>query len=159
MRKYETFFIMDPDMPDEMTHAADERIKGVVASQGGTVMGYEPWGKNKLAYPIKKRTRGLYVLMEYAGGPALVAELERIMRLDERVLKFITVKLDDRFDPAKEEARPNAKPAFAVDEKSSFSGVPGNDEDVEGEEEEEEGARIFPKTTSRKICPAKRSPF
>ncbi len=141
MRKYETFFIMDPDMPDEMTHAADERVKGVVASQGGTVLSYEPWGKNKLAYPIKKRTRGLYVLMEYAGGPALVAELERIMRLDERVLKFITVKLDDRFDPAKEEAGPGAKPAFVVGdaEESSFYEAPVDDEDEDEEGEKDEG--------------------
>jgi small subunit ribosomal protein S6 len=135
MRKYETFFIMDPDMPDEVTQAADERIKGVVASQGGSVLSYEPWGKNKLAYPIKKRTRGLYVLMEYAGGPALVAELERIMRLDERVLKFITVKLDDRFDPTREEPRSSAKPAFGVEDTSDL--------DVSGDNDEEESDEGF----------------
>ncbi len=135
MRKYETFFIMDPDLPDEMNQAADERVKGVVASQGGTVLSYEPWGKNKLAYPVKKRTRGLYVLMAYTGGPALVAELERIMRLDERILKFITVKLDDRFDPAKEEARPSERPAFHEEESGAGATADSSeDEDEEGEE-------------------------
>lgn len=130
MRKYETFFIMDPDLPEEMNNAADEKIKGVVASQGGTVLSYEPWGKNKLAYPVKKRTRGLYVLMAYTGGSALVAELERIMRLDERILKFITVKLDDRFDPAKEEeAPPVEKPAPGEEESGEGAGAQSSEEE------------------------------
>ncbi len=130
MRKYETFFIMDPDLPEEMNNAADEKIKGVVASQGGTVLTYEPWGKNKLAYPIKKRTRGLYVLMAYSGESALVAELERIMRLDERILKFITVKLEDRFDPAKEEkAPPEEKPASGEEESGEEAGAESSEEE------------------------------
>ncbi len=136
MRKYETFFIVDPDLPDEVSQAADDKIKGVVASQGGAVLSYEPWGKNKLAYPVKKRTRGSYILMQYAGGPALVAELERIMRLDERVLKFITVKLDDRFDPAREESSPNAKAAFG-EEGAGAGGELGSPSQEEGEDTEE----------------------
>ena len=104
MRKYETFFILDPDLPDEVNTAVDEKLQSVIASNGGTLLNCVPWGKRKLAYPVKKRIRGHYVLMEFAGGPELVSELERNMRLDERVLKFITVKLDDRFDPEKEES-------------------------------------------------------
>lgn len=115
MRKYETFFILDPDLPDEVNTAVDDKLQSVIGSNGGTVLSCVPWGKRKLAYPVKKRIRGHYVLMEYAGGPELVSELERNMRLDERVLKFITVKLDDRFDPEKEEAR-RASAASASDE-------------------------------------------
>jgi small subunit ribosomal protein S6 len=103
MRKYETFFIIDPDLTEEAYNLAGEKLKGIVNGNGGVVLTYVPWGKKKLAYPVKKRTQGLYILMEYCGGAALVAELERNMRLDERVLKFITVKLEDRFDPEKEE--------------------------------------------------------
>lgn len=136
MRKYETFFIMDPDLPDEMTSAADEKIRGIVTAQGGMVISYEPWGKKRLAYPVKKRSRGLYILMEYAGGPTLVAELERNMRLDERVLKFITVKLDDRFDPAKEEAREVSRRAFG-DEEEGGAGAATSDAELEGEAEAE----------------------
>lgn len=102
MRKYETFFIMDPDLPDDVVSAADDKLKSVVAANQGEVLTYASWGKKKLAYPVKKRTRGHYILMEYIGGPKLVAELERNMRLDERVLKFITVLLDERYDPEKE---------------------------------------------------------
>jgi small subunit ribosomal protein S6 len=122
MRKYETFFIIDPDLTEEALTLASEKIKGIVNANGGGVLTYVPWGKKKLAYPVKKRTQGLYILMEYGGGPELVAELERNMRLDERVLKFITVKLDDRFDPDKEESREIVTPAaFEEDEEMADS--------------------------------------
>ena len=71
MRKYETFFIADPDLPDETNSAVDNKVQSIVTSNGGEVLTYVPWGKRKLAYAIRKRTRGLYVLMEYAGGPSL----------------------------------------------------------------------------------------
>jgi small subunit ribosomal protein S6 len=143
MRKYETFFIVDPDLSDDVVAAVDDKVKAVVTNNGGNVLNYTPWGKKKLAYPVKKRTRGLYVLMEYAGGSDLVAELERNMRLDERVLKFITVLLEDRYDPAKEEARKAAaSPAFSEDEDAEGKGLDAIEEEDEsidedmGEEEE-----------------------
>jgi small subunit ribosomal protein S6 len=133
MRKYETFFILDPDLPDEVNNIVDEKLKTVVASKGGMVLSYVPWGKKKLAYPVKKRTRGHYILMEYAGGAELVAELERNMRLDERVLKFITVLLDDRFDPEQEEARRAAAALPPSEEEGKAgglsSGSPADDEE------------------------------
>lgn len=145
MRKYETFFIVDPDLPDEVNTVVDEKVKAVVGSNGGEVLAYIPWGKKKLAYPVKKHTRGLYILMEYSGGPELVAELERNMRLDERILKFITVKLEDRFDPEKELARAVVTPpSFGEDEEGSgkpaaaFEGEEEPQEDIEGEEVEED---------------------
>jgi small subunit ribosomal protein S6 len=122
MRKYETFFIIDPDLTEEAYTLTSEKLKGVVTANGGAVLTYVPWGKKKMAYPVKKRNQGLYILMEYGGGPELVAELERNMRLDERVLKFITVKLEDRFDPDKEESREIATPAvFEEDEQMGES--------------------------------------
>jgi small subunit ribosomal protein S6 len=138
MRKYETFFIIDPDLPDEVTVAVDEKVKSIVGANGGEVITYVPWGKKKLAYPVKKRSRGLYVLMEYAGGSQLVAELERNMRLDERVLKFITVKLDDRYDPEKEAARRAAMslPSFGEDEDTEGKGLAPLAEEEEDTAEE-----------------------
>lgn len=129
MRKYETFFIEDPDLSDEIIATLDGKVQSIVTSNGGEVLTYVPWGKRKLAYAIGKRTRGLYVLMEYCGGSKLVAELERNLRIDERVLKFITVMLEDRFDPEKErERKAQAAAAAAV--------VPFS------EEEETEGALL-----------------
>jgi small subunit ribosomal protein S6 len=148
MRKYETFFIVDPDLPDEVGAVIDEKLKNIVNSNGGSVLDYNSWGKKKLAYPVRKRSRGHYVLMEYVGGPELVAELERNMRLDERLLKFITVKLEDRFDPEREAARRAAAsaPAFTEEEEAARTissadademGEEGmEEEDVQGENEE-----------------------
>lgn len=139
MRKYETFFIIDPDLPDEVNAVIDEKVKAVVTSNGGSILSYVPWGKKKLAYTVKKRTRGHYVLMEYAGGPQLVAELERNMRLDERVLKFITVLLDERFDLAKEEAR-KAEAAAAAAAASTVAAETASKTALAESDEDEMGA-------------------
>ena len=138
MRKYETFFIVDPDLPDETNSVLDNKVQSIVTSNGGEVLTYVPWGKRKLAYAIRKRTRGLYVLMEYAGGPTLVSELERNLRIDERILKFITVMLEDRFDPEKERERIAAKAAavpFTEEEESEHVSL--------DEEEDEEMPEDF----------------
>jgi small subunit ribosomal protein S6 len=143
MRKYESFIIIDADLHDDAIAAVDDKLKNIVAGNGGTVLDYTPWGKKKLAYPVKKRTRGHYVLMEYAGASELVAELERNMRLDERVLKFITVKLEDRFDPEAEQAKqPKAPLPFTDDDESRQAALAAEEEPAEegegGEEEFEE---------------------
>jgi len=119
MRKYETFFIVDPELTEEAYTLVGDKLKGIVDANGGSVLTYVSWGKKKLAYPVKKRHQGHYILTEYAGGPELVAELERNMRLDERVLKFITVKLEDRFDPEKEAARKDAAAAVGSEDEEA----------------------------------------
>jgi len=147
MRKYETFFIVDPDLPDETNSVVDNKVQSIVTSNGGEVLAYTPWGKRKLAYPIRKHSRGLYVLIEYSGGADMVAELERNLRIDERVLKFITVKLEDRFDPEKERERRAAAaaaaaapaPAFEEDEDGKASQAGVEDEEAMPEDFEEEG--------------------
>ena len=140
MRKYECFIIIDADLPDDAIAGVDEKIKNVVAGNGGAVLDYVPWGKKKLAYPVKKRTRGHYGLMEFAGESKLVAELERNMRLDERILKFITVMIQDRYDPQAEEAKePKALPPFTDEEVGKVIPL-ATDEELSGEGEgEEEG--------------------
>jgi small subunit ribosomal protein S6 len=131
MRKYETFFIVDPDLPDETNSALDNKIQSIIATNGGEVLTYVPWGKRKLAYAIRKRSRGLYVLMEYSGGSKLVAELERNLRIDERVLKFITIMLEERFDPERERERKAQALAVPFSEEESAVGPLGVVEDEE----------------------------
>lgn len=137
MRKYEAFYILDPDMSDEATANANEKIMGIVTANGGAVISNVSWGKKKLAYPVRKHTRGHYILMEFSGDPTLVAELERNMRLDERVIKFITVKLLDFYDPNKEEpAEPRPAPRFGDEEEGA---APAAAEEEEAFEEAAEG--------------------
>lgn len=142
LRKYESFFIVDPDLPEDAYQGVAQKFRGVVESGGGTVLSYAPWGKKKLAYSVKKKSYGYYVLMEFASGPDLIAELERTMRIDERVLKFITVKLDDEFDPEKDKDRERPAPMPSADDEDEspprFAAAREDEEEEEDEGEEED---------------------
>ena len=99
MRQYETLFIVNPDSSEEDLKAVATKIKGVVAGMNGIVTSYDEQGKKKLAYSVKKQNKGYYVLMDYVGSADIVSEIERNMRLDDRVLKYLTVKLAEQVDP------------------------------------------------------------
>ena len=99
MRRYETIFIVTPDCPEEDLKTVATKFKGLVTNMDGVVSSYEEQGKKKLAYNVKKQDKGYYVLLDYVGSPDLVSEIERTMRLDDRILKYLTVKLADKVDP------------------------------------------------------------
>jgi small subunit ribosomal protein S6 len=99
MRRYETLFIVTPDSSEEDLKAVASKFQAVVADMNGIVTSYEEQGSKRLAYTVKKQNKGYYVLMNYVGLPELVAEIERNMRLDDRVLKYLTVKLAEEVDP------------------------------------------------------------
>ena len=97
MRRYETIFIANPDLSEEDQNALQEKVRSIVASFKGEIVKMEDWGLRKLSYPIHKSSRGRYFLVDYlAEAPALVRELERTLRLNDGVLKFLTVKTSDR---------------------------------------------------------------
>jgi small subunit ribosomal protein S6 len=98
MRHYETLFIVTPDISEEDLKAVATKIKGVVTGMDGIVTSYDEQGRKKLAYSVKKQNKGYYVLMDYVGSADVVSEIERNMRLDDRVLKYLTVKLADQVD-------------------------------------------------------------
>jgi small subunit ribosomal protein S6 len=110
MRRYETLFIVTPDSSEEELKAVADKFQGVVTGMNGKVASYDEQGKKSLAYNVKKQSKGYYVLMDYLGQAEVVSELERNMRLDDRILKYLTVKLADEVDPATvEAAKPKAK--------------------------------------------------
>ena len=88
MRRYETIFITYADLPDEEITALIERYSVIVKAQNGTLIKIEKWGKRKLAYEINKQSRGNYVLLDFAGSSALVVELERNLRIGDKILKY-----------------------------------------------------------------------
>jgi small subunit ribosomal protein S6 len=96
MRVYEELFIVRPDATDEEVDPFIEQIKGVITSGGGTVDKSEKWGVRRLAYRVQKRSEGNYVLLQFSAGPELVKELERRLRVSDMVLKFITVRIDEK---------------------------------------------------------------
>jgi small subunit ribosomal protein S6 len=96
MRIYEELFIVRPDATEEEIDPFIEQMKAVIVSAGGTVDKTEKWGIRKLAYRVAKREEGYYVLFQVTSGPEAVKEMERRLRVSDLVLKFITVRIDER---------------------------------------------------------------
>ncbi len=101
LRYYETFFLVRPDLTDQDRQSTIEKFKSIITDHKGLIAKVDPWPLQKLAYPVQKFTQGYYVLLEYASTPDVIMELTRKLRLDEAVLKFITLKKSDDFDPSK----------------------------------------------------------
>jgi small subunit ribosomal protein S6 len=95
MRIYEELFIIKPDVPDEEADQFVEHLQTHLTSAGATVDKVEKWGKRRLAYRVEKYREGAYVLIQFSGGPEVVKELERRLRVADAVLKFITVRIDE----------------------------------------------------------------
>jgi small subunit ribosomal protein S6 len=95
LRRYETVFIVPVDLPDDEINVLIDRYKAIITNHKGLVVKVEKWGKRKLAYEIKKQNKGFYILADFAGQSAVVAELERNFKIDDKILKFMTVKKDD----------------------------------------------------------------
>ena len=98
VRRYETIFIIHADLSsDEMTALVD-RYAAIVTSFKGTIVKIDNWGKRRLAYHIEKRREGVYYLFDYVSGNEAVSELERNFKIDEKVMRYQTVKLSDKVD-------------------------------------------------------------
>jgi small subunit ribosomal protein S6 len=101
MRRYETFIITDPDLPQENLSALIDRINGLIPEKGGLTVLTDDWGVRKLAYEIKKKPRGRYIRFDFCGDGELVEEMERQFRIDDRVMKYMTVLLNESVDLTK----------------------------------------------------------
>lgn len=94
MNHYETVFIATPVLSDVQTKELFGKFQGVITENGGQIVSGEEWGLKKLAYPIQKKTTGFYFLIEFEGEGSLVDILETQYRRDERVIRFLTFKMD-----------------------------------------------------------------
>ncbi|UCD65548.1 MAG: 30S ribosomal protein S6 [Deltaproteobacteria bacterium] len=131
MRRYETIFIVRPNVVESEIESITSKATSIIEGDGGTILRVNNWGLKKLAYLIKKESQGYYVYVDYAGVPASVSEIERIFRIDDRILKYLTVKLADFCDPEViKEQLANAEP------------VPASSEEVTEEVTEEEKSEV-----------------
>jgi small subunit ribosomal protein S6 len=96
MRVYEELFIVKPDAPEEEVDAYIGQIKELITNGKGTVDKADKWGTRKLAYRVQKYNEGVYVLFQFSSSPELVKEIERRMRVTDMVIKFITVRIDEK---------------------------------------------------------------
>ncbi|MDB3907092.1 30S ribosomal protein S6 [Crocinitomicaceae bacterium] len=94
MKSYETVFILTPVLSDEQAKEAVQRFESQIGSLGGKVKHSETWGLRKLAYPIQKKSTGFYFLTEFEAPGEAINELEVEFKRDERVMRFLTVRMD-----------------------------------------------------------------
>lgn len=129
MQKYETLFILHPDVPEAQVRETIDRTRRLIEGMQGEVAAIQDWGLRELAYPIEKQTRGNYVLAQYEATSDVVNELERTMKLSDEVLRFVSVRL-----PAKVEAE-------SADDESEPESEPESDgpEGESAEEQQQEG--------------------
>jgi small subunit ribosomal protein S6 len=111
MRVYEELFIVKPDAPEEEVDGFVEQIKQVISSGKGTVEKADKWGIRKLAYRIQKYNEGIYVLVQFSSSPELVREIERRMRVSDLVIKFLTVRIDEKMKKIEKRKRARDKRA------------------------------------------------
>ncbi len=96
MRTYEQLFIVRPDATDEEVDPLIEQLKNVVTHAGGTIEKTEKWGVRKLAYKVLKYNEGQYVLLQFNANPETVRETERRLRVADLVMKYLTVRIDEK---------------------------------------------------------------
>ena len=94
MNKYETVFILTPVLSDAQMKEAVDKFKAFLTENGAEIVNEECWGLRKLAYPIEKKSTGFYCLLEFSAEPTITKKLETAYRRDERVIRFLTFRLD-----------------------------------------------------------------
>jgi small subunit ribosomal protein S6 len=100
VRRYETIFILRPDLGDSAQKDTIKRIEGIVGATGGDLVETEEWGFRELAYRIKGERRGFYVRLDYGGGGSTMNEVERNLKLSDSVLRYLSVLVDESADMA-----------------------------------------------------------
>ena len=148
MRNYESLYIIHPDVVGDELTAMVEKFQKVLTDQAAEIHKLDNWGVRKLAYPIQKAERGCYVQTLFCAEPEVIAEFERRLRLDEKILRFLTVRFNQEFpavveveepaveeakevavEEAKETATEEAKETATEEKSDSEDAVPSTEED------------------------------
>jgi len=95
LRKYEVVFILRPDLDEEKSAAAVDKFKGLVESHGGEILKLDKWGKRRLAYEVKDFKEGVYIILQMKAEPKVAAELDRVFKITDEVLRHIIVREDE----------------------------------------------------------------
>jgi small subunit ribosomal protein S6 len=137
MRIYEELFIVKPDAPEEEVDAYIGQVKDLITNGKGTIEKADKWGTRKLAYKVQKYNEGIYVLIQFTSSPDLVKEVERRMRVTDLVIKFITVRIDEKIKKIEKRKKqrekragrrpppPVAAPALPFGSGAAVPGAPG----------------------------------
>lgn len=131
--EYETTVIIRPDIGGDAVEGTLDRVRDVIKNQGGKLLAINHWGKRKLAYEIAKHARGVFVHTHFLGGNTLVRELERNMRINDNVLRFMTIQLAKNIEAESREEKAYERPQYDLDD--------GSDDAADDDENQEHGDR------------------
>lgn len=95
MRKYETVFILRPDLEEEKATEVIDKFKSIIENNGGEITNVEKWGKRRLAYEIKDYREGFYMIVRFNGEPAVSGELDRVFKITDEILRHMIVREDE----------------------------------------------------------------
>lgn len=156
VKEYETIYVLRPDIDPDGASRVSSRVSDVIGREAGTLVRVESWGRRKLAYPVRKFRKGVYIYVRYLGAGEIVAELERNLRMQkDAVLKFMTVKVRDDVVPSEVQVDPEEVKFAPIEPMAEDEGEEtrekllglveapegrGRWEDRRAAEEEEEGA-------------------
>lgn len=129
LTEYETTVVIRANVGGDAVESALDRMREVIKARNGKLLAINHWGKKKLAYEIDKQARGLYVHAHYLGGNDVVAEIERNFRINDQVLRFLTIRLNDQIMADEREEQAYVRPEYDADDA---------DAEVEGDETEAE---------------------
>ncbi len=142
MRYYETLYLINPNLSDEDNSDVVTKFNDLVEKNKGVIIKVDEWGKKTLAYEVKKFDKGYYVLLSYCGEPDLITVLKREFKLDERILKYQTIKLSDNEDPEKLKQHSEADPEKVGEEEPAKDGEgPETSSEAISEKEGENGVQ------------------
>lgn len=94
MNKYESIYVIRPDLEEEAIKALVEKFSNLIVQEGGQIDNVDEWGKRKLAYPIQDFYEGYYVLMNFTAAPTVPQELERVYKITDDIIRYLTIRLD-----------------------------------------------------------------
>jgi small subunit ribosomal protein S6 len=121
MRLYEVIVVYDPALSEEAVEGEIERLRGLIAKGSGQVQELQKWGKKRLAYEMKRKREGVYVLCRFTASPAAMQEVERNLKIHEPVLRYLAVRVEEPKRKAKgvPEGTPEKAPAAPAAEEGS----------------------------------------
>ena len=145
MKHYETLYIISPELGDEDYKAVVAKHKDLIEKEKGVIIKLDEWGKRRLAYELKKFDQGFYVVMNYCGAAGITAEVARALKLDDKVLKYQTIKVGDNVNPEDLIEKPKkveeeaAEEAVTAEEQTPEKEEAVQDKDVKPDQEVDHG--------------------
>ena len=140
MKPYELLLIITPDHDENEAQALTDQVKGIIEN-GGTLLKLDPWGKKRLAYPIRKRSEGYYVLYIFESPPSFVAQLNQALHVIESILRYMIVQYEDDIVKLKAELAAEAEaeqPTSEGEQSTPEAEEPAAGEDAETEDDNDE---------------------